>query len=290
MRVLKIATNIAILLSLTACVQQHDAKGIVKVIQLGDQTFTFIPILHAATTEFRLPSAIADALDGSELVLVEVDVSDPELSAVRASCMDELIRSAPKVNIGAELRSKVDSVALQNGINLTSHANAHPATLLSAVAAKGLTEWKSQYGLDLQAVRASKRMGKEVRALETVCESMEMTVRPLFDLFSDSLLSEMLDSLPDQHGEKHLRELQNAWVTGEPEVAREAYFALQKKYPLQYELHRKMLRQRNALLLSRILRTTGKQKKIAVVVGMDHVLMPASLIDDFLSAGGKHTP
>lgn len=221
----------------------------------------------------------------AEVVAVEVDITDADLGPVRAKCLGEMISAAPRPTVNPARHAALSELLRQRGISEADVTGLHPFWVLSWLASTDLQAWKPQFGIDLQLVAAAKKAGKQVVPLETVCEATQAMVTWGYPLLSDALLDEMMVTLPKRHGPVHMQSLQTAWLEGHEASAQQAYARLRTEGPLQLLFHETVLVQRNKYMAKRLQDLTRGYTNVVVVLGMDHVLMRPTIIDDMRTLG-----
>jgi uncharacterized protein len=232
--------------------------------------------IHAAKADFYpLPSVIEDSFEKTDMLIEEIDISEPA-EAARAQ------------------RSLIEDGSYPNGDTITNHLSEVTRSHLAAYLKKGdlpepaiahMRPWlvsmlveqvelqrmgfDPSYGLDQHFREEAQQSKKQIGALEDAGSQLKL-LSSLSEEFQDRLL---LSTLVDiEKSQDVLDFVTQAWQSGDAVALQELITSSVRDYPQLKPLMTKLLDDRNTAMTAKIERFLQTPKSYFVAVGAGHLV------------------
>ncbi len=236
--------------------------------------------VHAGTPEFYpLDPVFAEALKGSEVLLVEIDRSQMEPSLVsRMIAKHGILPEGESLSdhISVETMDKLVALLDSLGIPVKTVDRMRPWTagITLAVLAIHLAGLDPSLGIDVHLMARADADGIPIVGLETVEQQLQ-----IFSVLSteqqELFLVDTMDDMEDAASTIAL--LAQAWQDGDVEFMEE--FILEEAEPHMEALFDALLTRRNLRMRDGIIESLANHDSVFVVVGAAHIIGEGGLVD-----------
>jgi uncharacterized protein len=232
--------------------------------------------IHAAKADFYpLPSIIEDSFEKADMLIEEIDISEP---AEAARAQQGLIEDGSYPN-GDTITNHLSEVTrshlaayLKKG-DLPEQAIVHLRPWLVSMLVEQVelqrTGFDPSYGLDQHFLEEARQSHKQIGALEDAGSQLKL-LSSLSEEFQDRLL---LSTLVDMEKSQDVLDfLTQAWQSGDAAALQELITSSVRDYPLLKPLMTKLLDDRNTAMTAKIEHLLETPKSYFVAVGAGHLV------------------
>lgn len=239
---------------------------------------------------YPLNSNITDAFNNSNSIVVEVNMSKPEIAEKLQSLIIEnaIIPEGKTIKdfITKEQFSKLQNEFEKLGLPETDFLQRRPWFVSISLLNMKMFQlgYKSDYGVDLYFLNQAKLSEKPIKELETV-DSQVQLLASMSDDMQQSLLSSSLERT--ENYDKILENTIKYWVTGNTQGFLEMYFNdiySSKKYK---GIVQKIVYDRNIAMSNKIDEFLKNKEKCFVIIGAGHLLGEKGIISLLKKKGYK---
>jgi uncharacterized protein YbaP (TraB family) len=235
---------------------------------------TLVGSIHVGQPDFfPLADPYEEAFTAASVLAVEVDMTDPAVIQQSAMLMmqkgmlpgDETLQT----RLEPELYARLEAYAKEKGVPLAMYMKLKPGIVAVVLS---MEEYKAQgfdpeLGIDKHFLDAAKAADKEVRALETVEDQLDIFFG-IDDTLDDILISETLDQMSDVGA--IIDEMVGYWKSGDADGMGTFMESQMGEGPEMEALYRKLLDDRNVGMTATITEWLGQDQDVFVVVGAAH--------------------
>ncbi|MFK3870735.1 MULTISPECIES: TraB/GumN family protein [Pseudoalteromonas] len=275
------------ILSLLLCLSfaSHSEPGLWQIEKNGVKSYLFGTVHVGDATMKGLPKKVTDALDASDQVIVEVDVS-------AISPMEMQRRSMPFMMLknGNTLQSelseqnykKLQQYFSNKSIDIAMFNNLAPWAVMVTMLQMEFQNigFSDQYGIDKQVLAYTKANNIPVGELETLEYQMEMFNN--LSLLSNEMIEETFEQLADV--ETYFITLVNAWKNGDMATLTKYYNESFDDSNYGEISEQVMLIERNNNWIKELTPRIGKEK-LFIAVGALHLPEQHGLLKQFKDQG-----
>lgn len=259
-------------------VPETPARGVLWEVQSGTNTAYLFGSIHLAKASFYpLPARVEAAYRQADTLAVELDASDPDVSA---KAMPYFTYRAPD-----KLENHLNKTTWQSLQALVGPASVQFQTLKPAVAATALSMgvfaqqgYDPAQGIDLHFIRQAKVDKKAIRELESM-EFQAQVLGGLSDEDGDALLQQTLDGLKSGEAVQETEAMIAAWKRGDADTLIHILQETASKDAGSKKLMKLLLDDRNPRMAQQIADLLHEGKKVFVVVGAGHIAGTNSITD-----------
>jgi uncharacterized protein YbaP (TraB family) len=257
----------------------------------GAKLFLFGSIHLATPGTYPLPEAIDRAFASSVQLVVEADVTSPDLVSTMTSVTFAGIYRDGKTlwdEIGPELSEGLKKCAAKTKLPDELFVSLRPwlaAMTLEAMRLKAMG-FQEELGLDRHFIMEAKEGKIPVGELESMAEQMEIftSLTP-----EESLQLLRVTVLECEESENDVRELISVWQRGDLDGFERLYFQVYNQYPELSPLLDKIINDRNDRMHARLQPYLYPGRTAFVVVGAAHMVGARGLPELFRAQGLKVT-
>ncbi len=245
-------------------------------------TISLVGSIHVGQEDFfPLADPYEEAFAAAPVLAVEVDMTDPEVLQKTAVLMmqkgmlpgEETLQT----RLGPELYARLEAYAKERDMSLAMYQKFKPGIVALVLS---MEEYKRQgldpeLGLDKHFLDAAKAAGKEVRALETAEDQLELFLS-IDDTLDDILIAELLDQMDDLAA--MTQEMIGYWRTGDADGIDSLLKSQMGESPEIEAFYTKLLDDRNVGMTESIATWLTEDADVFVVVGAGHFAGKASII------------
>lgn len=275
---------------LSACTLQADSLPLLWSADYeGRPRYVLYGTVHVAARPFRIPPAVADALERCPRLIVEALPPD----AAERERLQQLAQATNENAVGrleSAMSEQVAHAAQRLGVDveLLRHKKLWAAWLTLAGAAATAAGYTPANGVDLQLLRVAKGKGLAVEPLETVVDQLAM-----LDAIPVQMQREMLRDwlLGWEKGEtsRNLRLIEEAWRRGDPRDLLAAHRQTQLS-PAFAAVESMLLRKRNERWAVHFSNAAARGSCAVVAVGAVHLVGPYNLQGAMAARGFELRP
>ena len=278
------ATASSVQAQISQAKQAAQNRGFLWRVRKADQWFYLYGTIHVAKTEWTYPGpALVRALRSSDQLVLELNLTDSATLQALAQGMQADVGAA----FEPSLQARVDRLAQQYCIDPEAlkrlRAGAQTDTLMLAVlATEGLLGGN---GADMVLLGFAQATHQSVRGLETAEEQLQALFGgdPQAELQS---AAEDLDDLESGAAVTMTQRLANDWATRNwQDLSHYADWCDCLKTPFDVLAMRRMVDERNVLMVSRIEAMQAEGQHLFVGVGALHLIGPQGLVALFAERG-----
>jgi len=223
------------------------------------------------SSDYPIPSAIYDAYDEAEVLIMELDMDDMDPMQTQALVMElGMLRNGETLEskLGQRDYAKAVTLADEIGIPLSMLAGTKPWLAAVTVETMMLTRvgFDPSNGIEMHLMRRAKSDNKDISGLETARQQIEM-----LDNLSAKAQNEMLMQTLAEGGqiEELLDEIIDAWRNGDIAYMEETLLADMAE---SRELYRKIVVDRNKDWVRQIGALLDDDDDYLIIVGMMHLI------------------
>jgi uncharacterized protein YbaP (TraB family) len=235
---------------------------------------TLVGSIHVGQPDFfPLADPYEEAFTAADVLAVEVDMTDPAVLQQSAMLMmqkgmlpgDETLQT----RLEPALYARLEAYAKEKGVPLAMYMKLKPGIVAVVLS---MEEYKAQgfdpeLGIDKHFLDAAKAADKEVRALETVEDQLDIFLG-IDDTLDDILITETLDQMNDVGA--IIDEMIGYWKSGDADGMGTFMESQMGEGPEMEALYRKLLDDRNVGMTATITEWLGQDQDVFVVVGAAH--------------------
>lgn len=245
-------------------------------VRSGENTVYLFGTIHVGKADFYpLPEYVQSAFAASDVVALEVDPADEQ--AAVAAAMAAMY--TPPDNIGnhldAQLLAGVIEVCAGYGIPFEQIRQVKPYLLMFMLTALEYQRlgYSPEKGLENHLAQRSQSNGKDIVALESMAEQMQVLDRLSPDL-QTAMLQIAVDEISNDEVEGLVTEMIMAWRTGNMDKLGQVLLAEERRLPpaMAKEFHQRFLTERNVAMIQKIERMLLQGGKAFVAVGAMHMV------------------
>ncbi|MCP4573557.1 MAG: TraB/GumN family protein [bacterium] len=272
-RLIRLSIFLVLVLVLAATAQAGDKLFLWKM-EGDNATVHLTGSIHVGKPDFfPLADPIEKAFAASDVLAVEVDISDPEVVAassvlvMQRGMLPEGVTLSDRLD--PETWTRLETYCQENGVPLAMFNQMKPGIMAVVLAMNAYQQvgFDPELGIDKHFLMSAKQAKKEVRQLEKVEDQLEIFFS-VTDELDDPLIVEMLDQMGDLEG--YVQEMIDHWQSGDPE-ALDAF--MQENIGDDEELqafYRTLLDDRNVAMVETIDTWLDGDQDVFVVVGAAH--------------------
>ncbi len=235
---------------------------------------TLVGSIHVGQPDFfPLADPYEEAFTAADVLAVEVDMTDPAVIQQSAMLMMQkgVLPGAEtlQTRLEPELYARLEAYAKEKGVPLAMYMKLKPGIVAVVLS---MEEYKAQgfdpeLGIDKHFLDAAKAADKEVRALETVADQLDIFLG-IDDTLDDILITETLDQMNDVGA--IIDEMVGYWKSGDADGMGTFMESQMGEGPEMEALYRKLLDDRNVGMTATITEWLGQDQDVFVVVGAAH--------------------
>ncbi|MDR2456114.1 MAG: TraB/GumN family protein [Deltaproteobacteria bacterium] len=258
----------------------------------GSRMFLYGSIHMATPDIYPLPPVVENAFDISSRLMVEADVTNPDIAATLMEVtMNGMYKAANEdlwQEIGPELSDGLKACAAKSTLPDELFARLKPwlaAVTLEAMRLKVLG-FDENLGLDRHFLLKAKEKGMAVSEIESMSEQME-----IFTTMTPSESRQLLRAtvLECDSGAAEIRNLIDVWRNGDLSGFEKLYFQIYTEYPELAPLLDKVIFQRNDLMHGRLQPFLVPGQTTFAVIGAAHMVGSRGIPELFRAQGMKVT-
>lgn len=237
-------------------------------------TITLVGSIHVGQPDFfPLADPYEEAFTAAPVLAVEVDMTDPAVLQESTMLMMKkgMLPGAEtlQTRLEPELYKRLEAYAKENGVPLAMYQKFKPGIVAIVLS---MEEYKRQgfdpeLGIDKHFLDAAKAADKEVRALETVEDQLNIFL-DIDDTLDDILINETLEQMGDVSS--IIDEMVGYWKSGDADGLGTFMETQMGEGPEMEALYRKLLDDRNVGMTATINEWLGQDQDVFVVVGAGH--------------------
>ncbi len=235
---------------------------------------TLVGSIHVGQPDFfPLADPYEEAFTAADVLAVEVDMTDPAVIQQSTMLMMQkgMLPGAEtlQTRLEPELYARLEAYAKEKGVPLAMYMKLKPGIVAVVLS---MEEYKAQgfdpeLGIDKHFLDAAKAADKEVRALETVADQLDIFLG-IDDTLDDILITETLDQMNDVGA--IIDEMVGYWKSGDADGMGTFMESQMGEGPEMEALYRKLLDDRNVGMTATITEWLGQDQDVFVVVGAAH--------------------
>jgi len=243
-------------------------------VQSETATITLVGSIHVGQKDFfPLADPFEQAFAAAPVLAVEVDMTDPEILTKSAMLImqegmlpgDETLQTRLEPGV----YTRLEAYAKQNGTPLALYNKFKPGIVAMILI---MEEYQRQgfdpeLGIDKHFLDAAKAADKEVRALETIADQLDIFL-DISDSLDDIMMTEFLDQMVDVKA--MTTEMVAYWQTGDADGLDKFLQSQMGEGPEMEEFYRKLLDDRNVGMAATIEGWLAEDTDVFVVVGAGH--------------------
>jgi uncharacterized protein YbaP (TraB family) len=243
---------------------------------------TLVGSIHVGQPDFfPLADPYEEAFTAADVLAVEVDMTDPAVIQQSAMLMMQkgMLPGAEtlQTRLEPELYARLEAYAKEKGVPLAMYMKLKPGIVAVVLS---MEEYKAQgfdpeLGIDKHFLDAAKAADKEVRALETVEDQLDIFFG-IDDTLDDILIKETLDQMSDVGA--IIDEMIGYWKSGDADGMGTFMESQMGEGPEMEALYRKLLDDRNVGMTATITEWLGQDQDVFVVVGAAHFSGPQGIV------------
>lgn len=237
-------------------------------------TVTLVGSVHFGEPDFYpLPEVFEESFAEAGVLAVEVDITDPKTMAEFATIMTEkgfLPRGENlQDRLGEEAWTAYVEYAKSRGIDPATYSRYKPgmAALMLMQQEYLRVGFDPQLGIDMHFLTAARKLGKEIRSLETIADQMDIFLG-VTDELDDVLLIETLEQM-DQLGPE-TRRMIALWKAGDDQGLDDVMQGQIGEDPQMIAFYRTLMDDRNVKMVATIDAWLDEDDDVFVVVGAGH--------------------
>ncbi|NPC58771.1 TraB/GumN family protein [Caenimonas soli] len=246
-------------------------RGMLWRVEKGGRSSWLYGTIHAARMEWLMPGpAVAGAIQASDVVAVEIDISDPDLPAVFAksggAAISERLLDAPR-------RERIERLGRKACVPAGALQPLRPLMQVITLAMFD-ARWSGihpEFAIDAVLVGLARAAGKRVVALETA-EQQLAALMPASDAEELELVDGALADMEQGTGRTMMRQLTDVWANGdEPTLLRFPEWCECMRTPLERTFYRRLNDDRNAALADKLAALHDGGARVFAGVGLLHM-------------------
>ena len=246
-------------------------RGMLWRVEKDGRSSWLYGTIHAARMEWLLPGpAVAGAIQASDVVAVELDISDPSLPAAIAksggAAISERLLDAPR-------RERIEQLGRKACVPAGALQPLRPFMQVITLAMFD-ARWSGihpEFAIDAVLVGLARAAGKRVVALETA-EQQLAALMPASDAEELELVDSALADMEQGKGRAMLRRLTDVWANGdEPMLLRFPEWCECMRTPLERTVLRRVNDDRNAGLADKLAALHDGGARVFAGVGLLHM-------------------
>ncbi|MDX2475268.1 MAG: TraB/GumN family protein, partial [Candidatus Krumholzibacteria bacterium] len=227
-------------------------------------TITLVGSIHVGQPDFfPLADPYEEAFNAADVLAVEVDMTDPAVIQQSAMLMMQkgMLPGAEtlQTRLEPELYARLVAYAKEKGVPLAMYMKLKPGIVAVVLS---MEEYKAQgfdpeLGIDKHFLDAAKAADKEVRALETVEDQLDIFLG-IDDTLDDILINETLEQMSDVGA--IIDEMVGYWKSGDADGMGTFMESQRGEGPEMEALYRKLLDDRNVGMTATITEWLGQDQ------------------------------
>jgi uncharacterized protein len=245
-------------------------RGMLWRLDKDGRTSWLYGTIHVARPEWVVPGpAVMQAIAGSDVVALELDLADPAVLATLQQPADP--RATARV-LDDPRRQRIARQAARNCLPAGALAAMRPfmqmmGLVISEARREGLY---AELAVDLVLTGVARGAGKPVVALETAQQQLAMLMPAEED--ERALVDRSLDDLETGHGRRQLARMARMWADGsESELASFPQWCECMKTPAERRLYRRMNDERNPAMADKLAALHAGGQRFFGAVGLLHM-------------------
>lgn len=251
-------------------------RGFLWKLQKDGRVSWLYGTVHMGRLDWVFPGPqVREALAGSQLLALELDLSDPETQRRLAAGS----QAKPGDALPAALQRRLDRRALAECAAAEQLGTLKPELQLATLAmlAGRRLGLEPVYGIDMALAALARRDGKSVVALESVDEQLKALVGgPRSELHE--LVGSTLDELDSGRAQKMLGHIAQVWASADHgRLARYAEWCDCQRTAAEAAAMRRLLEGRNPAMAQRIDHLHRGGKRVFAAVGSLHLIGPSGV-------------
>lgn len=266
-------------ISLFACFSawaQSDLKPPMWEIRSGDAAVYLFGTIHVGAEDFYpLPERVESAFRNSDILALEIDPGNTQDAAAAVA----IAMYAPPDHVGnhlpPDLLKRVRKVTAKFGLSFQQLQQMKPYLLMFSLTTLEYARlgYEAAFGLDAHFSRQAHENGKQILALESMNQQMNM-LDALSPKLQTAMLQITLDEIEKGEVPDLVDEMMRAWRSGNIKRLGEVLSVEERKLPrsLQREFHRHFLAERNVAMSNQIVRMLKNEQRVFVAVGALHMV------------------
>jgi hypothetical protein len=252
-------------------------RGILWRVEKGGRTSWLYGTIHAARKEWLVPGpTVAGAIEASDVVAVELDLSDPSLPAAFAgaggAAISERLLDAPR-------RQRIDRLARKACVPAGALQPLRPLmqVVTLVIFDARWTGIHPEFAIDAVLIGFARTAGKRVVGLETA-EQQLAALTPASDAEELELVDSTLADMEQGKGRAALRQLTDVWASGnESALQRFPEWCECMRTPAERTFYRRINDERNAGLADKLAALHDGGARVFAGVGLLHMSGPQAL-------------
>ncbi len=262
-------------------------------VQTDSSTAYLLGSIHMGKPDmYPLPAIINNAFDSSDVLVVEVNIKNVDLSegSGMSDMMSEMMYTDSTTfrdHISDSLYRKFEELFKEYSVPEMLVQKMKPDVIIMTIYQMQLLKngYSPNYGVDMHFLDKADSMGMEIKELETAEEQLKMLYGDENSDTSELYLMYSIDDL--KSGSKAIDTLYNAWKNGNTAMIDSLTNAVAETNPEYKDMMYKLLDERNIKMAKKIEGYLATKKTYFIIVGAAHLVGNNGIIS-LLKKSGKY--
>lgn len=260
-------------------INEHTRAFLWRVTSGGGTAYLFGTIHVGKQSFYPLPQLVEEALDRSAKVVMEADISKSESTADIDKMMFYAAPQSLDKNISKPLFDRLNTQLTRLNLPPQGAKGMKPWVVGGFLSVNEFVRlgYEMNYGVDAYLIEEAKKRNKPLLELETQVAQLKV-LNDMPAKLQETYLENAVYSLENGLYEKHINNLVDAWLAGDPARLDSVYAQMTKPLKNATEIDDILLYSRHDAMVKKIEQFLATKETHFVAVGSLHMIGPRGLV------------